>query len=355
MNAAKIELISINRNKFPFILELTDIEGWHIIAVTSLRSTTFTTRHTIFHRFPACAKTLHRGLWGLHSEMSGEREKLPLVFVGGGSLLNDADHVRRRHRRHSRCRGTHRRSPIAHPAAPPFTSTPEEIHLDTAPPRSAENSPFDELANSNSPHYHSAVSARVFARAGRVKCWVSRLAGARQGYRYGRAKERSGGPFCGHGPRYTSSCVYLVPLVQEEEEEEEEAEAEKRNHEELHTRRWTPPHWGECCAAPLVGLTCAHVCTRRFSSLARVCVCACVFECRVLFPLHTQTGAQFLIGLYMCVYVCTRAHAYWVNWCGTFFAFYLFVCKILWRYSFPSICARHRHTEVWFLICVCCV
>lgn len=160
----------------------------------------------------------------------------------------------------------------------------------------------------------------MFTRPGRVKCWVYRLAGARQGYRYGRAKQRSGGPFCGHGPRYTSSCVYLVPLVRQEEEEEAEAEAKPRGaaHTAVNTTSLRPqtsvvPH--RSSVLPV------HMYAR--SVFLHLSVC----ECRLLFLLRTQTDVRFLIRLVcVCVRARPRAHA---------------VCKLAWHVLYVlSVCVQ---------------
>jgi len=116
----------------------------------------------------------------------------------------------------------------------------------------------------------------------------------------------------------------------------------------------------ECRAAPLVDLTCTHILhirTQRFSFLLSVC------ECRVLFPLHTQTGVRFLIGMCVCtrarvcvcvcVYVCARARVCipCVNWRGTFFAFYLSVCKLLVKIFFSFYSDTSKSV---ILACVIC-
>lgn len=100
------------------------------------------------------------------------REKLPLILVGSSSLLNDADHVRRRHRWHSSYHThTHTYTPmITDRTSCRSTSLniPEGIHLRCRSSAIGRNSLFDGLANPNSPRY-SAVNARVLARPGRVK------------------------------------------------------------------------------------------------------------------------------------------------------------------------------------------
>jgi len=142
----------------------------------------------------------------------------------------------------------------------------------------------------------------VFARPGRVKRWMSRLAGARQGYRHRRAKERirrsvlwlrtpicvlvslPGPPAAGEGRRgggggggkTTRSCI----------------------HGGEHHLTEVPD---ECRAAPLVDLTCAHVRTQRFS----LSVC----ECYVLFPLHSDRCTILDWIVCVCVCVCVRARA----------------------------------------------
>jgi len=193
---------------------------------------------------------------------------------------------------------------------------------------------------------------------------VSRLAGAHQGYRYGRTKERSEGPFCGYGPRYTSSWSYLVrlvPLVPQKDEEEVEVDAKPRGVAHtavnitslrpqtsvvLHRSSILPVHTSYIYARSvfLSSFLCVNAvffsrCTRRqvydswlecVCARARACVCVCV-----------------------CVYVCARARVCipCVNWRGTFFAFYLSVCKLLVKIFFSFYSDTSKSV---ILACVIC-
>jgi len=143
-------------------------ERWILKSNTSHnhRSASFIMKRTIFYRFPAQVKRPFTA-WGLRSEISAEWKKLPLVLVGSGSLLNNADHVCRRHRRHSRCRSTHRWSPITHPTAPPLWTPSKEFTVRcrrNSPSR--RNSLFDTTHKPEFSSLYFAISARVFTRPG---------------------------------------------------------------------------------------------------------------------------------------------------------------------------------------------
>lgn len=85
------------------------------------------------------------------------------------------------------------------------SNTLEEIHLSIPKKFSfaiAEEILFlTRLTNLNSLHCTLRLAHVCSPDQIGLKLWVSRLAGARQGYRYGRTKERSGGSFCDYGPR----------------------------------------------------------------------------------------------------------------------------------------------------------